>query len=236
MHDTCEVGVRETGGWYVLIPIPRSHYSLSPRALWTFHLPNRENQNRIFLAFLHILVYHGIFDFIELHFGLKGHTREDHMRASVLAPLTSSEIDQVFSRVGAGLKRTDVATRTLLGLRVLESYRAGQPNFHVGLTHLNNCANMRDLLVGCMYPIPSVTKPQAFKVPRDPTDGLVNMQVQERSYRDDWGVINRNGEYSEGYITIMKSWPDLRDTPNRPRKVVDDHTLNRHRLCIEASE
>lgn len=46
----------------------------------------------------------------------------------------------------------------------------------------------------------------------------------------------RKGEYSEGYMTIMKSWPDLRDAPDHPRKSVDDNTLHQHRLCIDSSE
>lgn len=37
-------------------------------------------------------------------------------------------------------------------------------------------------------------------------------------------------------MTTMKRWPDLRDAPDHPRKSVDDNTLRRHRLCIEASE
>lgn len=96
-----------------------------------------------------------------------------------------------FNRIGVALRKMDAATRRLLGLGILQSYRVGQADFHVGLIHLNNCRNICDLLVGCMFPIPSITKLQAFKVSKDPTDGLVKLQVQERSYRDDWGVIDR---------------------------------------------
>lgn len=42
-----------------------------------------------------------------------------------------------------------------------------------------------------MYPIASVTKPQAFRIKTDPVDGKVKMQVQPRSYKDEWGVIDR---------------------------------------------
>lgn len=38
--------------------------------------PFRENKNRFFLAYLHLLVHFGVFDTIELHFGLKGHTHD----------------------------------------------------------------------------------------------------------------------------------------------------------------
>lgn len=97
----------------------------------------------------------------------------------------------ITGRVAVALRKMDAATRRLLGLGIMSSYRAGQAKFHVDLQHLNNWGNVRDLLVGHMYPIPSVTKPQAFKVSKDPTDGLVKMQVQARSYRDNWGVIDR---------------------------------------------
>ncbi|CAN0386362.1 unnamed protein product [Pylaiella littoralis] len=145
-----------------------------PRRLW-LQMDNcsRENKNRIFLAYLHMLVQFGVFDVIEVHFGLKGHTHD--------------EIDQVFSRVGTGLKKRNVATQTILGEGVLRSYRVGAPNFFVGIEHLKNLANIRDLLDGCMYPIPLVTRPQAFKVSKDPTDGNVKMQarrVQQRLLND----------------------------------------------------
>lgn len=93
--------------------------------------------------------------------------------------------------MGTGLRQRDAATRTLLGEGILASYKAGSSNFSVGLEHLYNLGNIRDLVADCMYSIPSVTKPQAFKVSRDPTDGLVKMQVQPRSYNDEWGVIDR---------------------------------------------
>lgn len=37
----------------------------------------------------------------------------------------------------------------------------------------------------------SVTKPQAFKVSKDPTDGKVDMEVQAMSYKNEWGVSGR---------------------------------------------
>lgn len=36
-------------------------------------------------------------------------------------------------------------------------------------------------------------------------------------------------------MTIMKSWPDVRDCPPHPRKSLPDSTLHQHRVCIEAS-
>lgn len=91
-------------------------------------------------------------------------------------------------RVGTGLRHRDAATQTILGDGILASYMVGHINFSVGLTHLFNCANIRDFLATCMYPIPSVTKPQAFKICKDLTDGLVKMPVQFREYNDNWGV------------------------------------------------
>lgn len=207
-----------------------------------------------------------------------------------------------------GLRKRDAATRNLLGEGVVASYRAGSPNFHVGLEHLYNLGNVRDLVKDEMFHIPSVTKPQAFKVSKDPADGEVKMQVQARSYKDEWGVIDRymngcsgltsayrfvicgletleainnlaltpfgrysfsrttrcisirhslfsvrcgsyiflfsfrcfqtllrNGEYGPGRMTIMKQWPDLRNTPDHPRKALPPHTLHQHRTCIEAA-
>lgn len=40
------------------------------------HRGFRENKNKFFIAYLHILVEYGVFDVIELHFGLKGHTHD----------------------------------------------------------------------------------------------------------------------------------------------------------------
>ncbi|CAM9975854.1 unnamed protein product [Sphacelaria rigidula] len=36
-------------------------------------------------------------------------------------------------------------------------------------------------------------------------------------------------------MTIMKSYPDLRDTPDHPRKAIPDHMLSQHRHCIDAA-
>ena len=47
---------------------------------------------------------------------------------------------------------------------------------------------------------------------------------------------DRQGEYSEGYMTIMKSYPDLRDLPDHPRKAPTPGQLRHHRHCIECSE
>jgi len=104
-----------------------------------------------------------------------------------------SEIDQVFSRVSVGLHKRNAATRTLLGEGILASYMRGRSNFDVFLEHLNNLGNVRDLVKDVMFPLYLVTKPQAFKVAKDPADGEVRMQVQARSYNQDWGVINRCG-------------------------------------------
>ncbi|CAM9584489.1 unnamed protein product [Ectocarpus fasciculatus] len=193
-----------------------------PRRLW-LQMDNcsRENKNRFFLAYLHLLVHYGVFDCIELHFGLKGHTHD--------------EIDQVFSRVGVGLRKRDAPTRSALGEGIVSSYKAGSPNFVVELQHLRNCANVRDLVKECLFAIPHVTKPQAFKVSKDPTDGEVKFQVQPRSYKDDWGIINRSAEYEPGYMTLMKSWPDVRECPPHPRKALPDNTLRQHQLCIESA-
>lgn len=94
-------------------------------------------------------------------------------------------------RVGVGLRKRDAATRTLLGEGIVASYKAGCSNFHVGLEHLYNLGNVRDLVKDEMFHIPSVTKPQAFKVSKDPVDGGVKMQVQARSDKQNWGVIDR---------------------------------------------
>lgn len=89
-----------------------------------------------------------------------------------------------------GLRKRSAATRDLLGEGIVASYKVGAPNFHVGHEHLNNCANVRDLVKDCTYPIASVTKPQAFRIKTDLVDGQVKTQVQPRSYKDEWGVIN----------------------------------------------
>lgn len=48
--------------------------------------------------------------------------------------------------------------------------------------------------------------------------------------------INRQGEYSSGYLTIIKTYPDFRDTPDHPRKAPGKNQLHNHRVCIENSE
>lgn len=94
-------------------------------------------------------------------------------------------------RVGVGLRKRDAATRTLLGEGIVASYKFGAPNFETLLEHLYNLGNVRDLVKDLMFPVFSLTKPQAYKVSTDPADGEVKMQVQARSYNQDWGVINR---------------------------------------------
>ncbi|CAM9553011.1 unnamed protein product [Ectocarpus sp. 4 AP-2014] len=149
----------------------------------------------------------------------------------------SSEIDQVYSRVFVGLRKRAAATRTLLGEGIVSSHKANAPNFRVDLEHLYNCATIRDLVHECMFSISHVTKPQAFKVSKDPSDGVARMQVQQRSYEDAWGVINRQGGYGPGYITVMKSCrPDVRDSTPHPRKSLPEATLNQHRHCIESCD
>lgn len=93
--------------------------------------------------------------------------------------------------MATGLRQRGVPTRSALGEGIIASYRAGHDNLHVRIDHLLGLANIRDLLLGCMYPIPFVTKPQAFKISKDPSDNGIKMQVQHRSYNDDWGVIDR---------------------------------------------
>jgi len=106
------------------------------------------------------------------------------------------EIDQVFSRVGVALRATDAATRTILGKHIVGSYKKNVSSFSVLLTHLYNCGNVRDLLQGKMFSIPSVTKPQAFRIARDPSDNNVKLQVQSRGYEDKWSAIDRYVEQS----------------------------------------
>ena len=43
-------------------------------------------------------------------------------------------------------------------------------------------------------------------------------------------------EYGPGYMVIMKTWPNLADTPPCPRKVVEESTLHQHRLSCKAAE
>lgn len=74
---------------------------------------------------------------------------------------------------------------------MVASYKQEASNFLVELEHLYNCANVRDLVGGHMFPVNHITKPQAFKISKDPTDGRTKLQVQSRSYNQDWGVLNR---------------------------------------------
>ena len=43
---------------------------------------------------------------------------------------------------------------------------------------------------GHTFPIPHITKPQAFRFSTDPTDGKIKMQVQHRSYENQWARID----------------------------------------------
>lgn len=96
-----------------------------------------------------------------------------------------------YRRVSVGLRKRNAATRSLLGEGVIAAYKKTTPNFDVGLEHLYNVANIRDAVNHHMFGIPHVTKPQCFKISTDPSDGVVKMQVQARSYNDAWGIINR---------------------------------------------
>lgn len=94
-------------------------------------------------------------------------------------------------RVSSGLNKQDCPTLSLLHKNIVASYRVGAPNFHVGIKHINNLGNYRDALDGRQYAMASVTRPQGFRVSKDPTDCIVKLQVQHRSYKNEWGVINR---------------------------------------------
>eukprot|EP00752_Nemacystus_decipiens_P017096 g15312.t1 len=185
---------------------------------------SRENKNRFFIGYLNLLVSFGVFDVIEMHFGLKGHTHD--------------EIDQVFSRCGVALRQTDAPTRTILGKHIVGGYKKNVASFPVLLTHLYNCGNLRDLLQDFMFTVPCVTKPQAFRLSRDPSDNIVKLQVQARGYENKWSAIDRAGVYVEGYMEIMRPGPlpDLRDMPPCPRKTVDEYTMKQHRNCFAAAE
>ena len=41
---------------------------------WNTHV--RRSLSRFFIGYVHLLVYVGVFDVIEMHFGLKGHTHD----------------------------------------------------------------------------------------------------------------------------------------------------------------
>lgn len=77
-----------------------------------------------------------------------------------------------------GLRKRDAATRNLLGKGILEAYKVGSLNVHVVLEHLNNQGNLRDLVKDEVYHCPSLRKPQAYEVDKDPVDGEVMMQVR----------------------------------------------------------
>ena len=93
-------------------------------------------------------------------------------------------------RVAVQLRKKNAVTRSALGRRIIQSYK---PGFPVVLRHLHNTANIRDLLIPCLFAMKNITKPQAFRISRDPRDGRVKMQVQNRSYEDKWGTMNRWG-------------------------------------------
>lgn len=106
-------------------------------------------------------------------------------------PWHLEEIDQVFSRVGVALRQSDAPTRNILGKHIVGSYKKNVSSFPVRITHLFNCGNLRDLLRDHMFAIPSVTKPQAFRVSKDPADNKVKLQVQARGYENKWAAIDR---------------------------------------------
>lgn len=89
------------------------------------------------------------------------------------------------------LRQNDAPTRSILGNHIVDSYRKNVASFPVRITHLYNCANVRDLLQGKMFVIPSITTPQAFRVSRDPADNKVKLQMQARGYEEKWGAIDR---------------------------------------------
>lgn len=93
-------------------------------------------------------------------------------------------------RVGVALKEQPAVTRTCLGQIIVNSYKKNASSFPVEIEHLYNLANIRDLLVGHTFPIPHITKPQAFRFSTDPTDGKIKMQVQHRSYENQWARID----------------------------------------------
>lgn len=103
-------------------------------------------------------------------------------------------------RIGVYLRPRNAFTRNQLGELVKESYKA---TFPTELRHVYNVANIRDLMAPCMFAIPHVTKPQAFRISRDPTDNMTKMQVQRRSYEDKWGAVDKCVLFYYHYVPFL---------------------------------
>lgn len=91
-------------------------------------------------------------------------------RSAALSLTLLSEIDQVFSKVGVALRQTDTPTRSILETHIVRSYDNNVSSFLVRISHLYHCTNVRDLLQGRMFVVPSITSPQAFRASKDPAD------------------------------------------------------------------
>lgn len=90
--------------------------------------------------------------------------------------------------MGVFLRQRDASTRSALGRLVQESNKA---SFLVRFTHLYNLASIRNLLTLCIFATPDVTKPQAFRICKDPSDRETKVQMQYRSYEAKGGTIDR---------------------------------------------
>ncbi|KAG5179179.1 hypothetical protein JKP88DRAFT_247594 [Tribonema minus] len=157
---------------------------------------NKDNKNHTVMAYCALLVLAGLFQTVELHFLLVGHTHCD--------------IDSTFGTVKGFLQGANAISREHLG----EAFAAALSTLDVFHMKLDNIANIKDLLKPFIKPVTLITYPQAGLGARslfDPwaTDIPVE-QLQEPNVRrsaQQMATVLNDDRYAVGkWVLIM---PDM---------------------------
>jgi hypothetical protein len=154
----------------------------------------RQNKGRYVLAFLALLVEHGIFERIYICFLPVGHTHED--------------IDQMFSRIAMALRGRNMLDRAEMQ-RVIEqayTFEGMEPK----VVHWTTIGNLRDWLEPHITLPKGVTKFRHFRVSRTETNKVM-IQCRKKMRLDmdeDWRGIEDNTNRTFMFTTPF-GIPDL---------------------------
>ncbi|XP_070547237.1 uncharacterized protein [Ptychodera flava] len=158
----------------------------------------RENKNRYMLSLAHVLVQYKVFDMVDLHFLLVGHTHED--------------IDQLFSCISRHLKKTNIYTMDDMERAVMNSY-----NVPVFVKHVEGVFDIKKWLLPHMVKnFKGQSKPLHFQFKE--FDGKVRMRYRHRSTSNRRPVLQFKDddftpiEEPKGLI-CLKTLPNVDDVP-----------------------
>ena len=165
--------------WMIIVDqYLKNGHKLPPVFFLQLDNTTKQNKGRFVLAFLAILVEHGIFERVYVCFLPVGHTHED--------------IDQMFSRIAMALRGLDMRSREEM-TRVIQrayTFEGEKPT----VFHWTRIANLRDWLDPHINLPPGVMKFRHFRVGRSEEKGVM-IQCRRKMRLDmeeDWRGVEDN--------------------------------------------